>query len=419
MYRSLFRNRNFMALWVGQIVSFIGDYFVMLAVPFVVNRLTGSSMMIGLTYMAGAIPALLLGPVAGVFIDRWDRRKVMIFSDLARAALVLLFLLVQTKEQVWIFYVVNFTIACASQFFVPARSALLPRLVATDDLLAANGLMQIIQTVGFLAGPALAGFAIALWGESTAFMVNAVGYVCSAAAVMLIRLPVQERSAAAARALRDSVRAVVGELRDGLAYMLGNSSVVGVVVMLTVAQLGFGAFMVVWIPFLQRYFNQGPQGVGLIDSFFGAGMLLGGVLLGALARRVRKVPMAAGGMLILGLISVPFGYSPTFWLILLLNFLFGVVFTPFNSALATIMQLAVPDSKRGRVSSSLNAMVTVGGLLSMAFASFFGEAIGLRNLFVVMGLVIMLSGVLGFVLLREPQGQVKEDAPAIPELPAA
>ncbi|MBI4926377.1 MAG: MFS transporter, partial [Anaerolineae bacterium] len=77
MYRSLFRNRNFMALWVGQIVSFIGDYFVMLAVPFVVNRLTGSSMMIGLTYMAGAILALLLGPVAGVFIDRWDRRKVM------------------------------------------------------------------------------------------------------------------------------------------------------------------------------------------------------------------------------------------------------------------------------------------------------------------------------------------------------
>ena len=147
MYRRLFRNRNFLALWIGQMISFIGDYFVMLAVPIAINRLTGSAMMVGLSFIAAAIPALLLGPVAGVFIDRWDRRKVMIISDGMRALLVLLMLLVRSADQVWIFYLANFLVACTSQFFMPARNAVLPLVVADrDDLLAANGLMQLVGT---------------------------------------------------------------------------------------------------------------------------------------------------------------------------------------------------------------------------------------------------------------------------------
>jgi MFS family permease len=404
MYRRLFRNKNFLALWIGQMISFIGDYFVMLAVPIAINRLTGSAMMVGLSFMAGALPALFLGPVAGVFIDRWDRRKVMIVSDLIRAALVLLMLLVQSKEQVWIFYLANFLVSCTGQFFLPARNAVLPLVVDNrDDLLAANGLMQVIMTVGFLAGPAFAGFAIASWGETVAFVVNSFGYLASALAVLLMVVP---RTTSDEFPSTGKFAVVLGELRDGLSYLIKNRSTLGVMVMLSVAQLGIGAFIVVWVPFLQRFFNQGAQGVGLVDSSFGAGMALGGLALGWFARRVRMAPLASVGMLLMGLVTLPTGYLPTFFLVIVVNVLFGVAWVPVQSALTTIMQLAVPDLMRGRVSSSLNAAVNAGGLISMGLASFAGETIGLRNVFVVVGAMFMLSGLLGFMLLQEPAAEV-------------
>jgi MFS family permease len=156
-YRRLFRNRSFVALWLGQTVSFIGDYFYWLAIPILVEQLTGSALQVGLSVIASTLPFLLLGPVAGVFVDRWDRKRTMIVSDLLRGLLVLACLLVRTPEQVWIYYVVAFLMSCVSRFFFPAQNATLPSIVTgKEDLLAANGLMQIVQTAGFLIGPALA-----------------------------------------------------------------------------------------------------------------------------------------------------------------------------------------------------------------------------------------------------------------------
>src|SRR5512146_623733 len=222
MYRRLFSNRNFMALWIGQTISFIGDYFNWLAIPITINRLTGSAMMVGLSLMSTALPALILGPLAGVFVDRWDRRKVMIVSDLLRALLVLCLLTIHTASQVWVFYLIGFLISCTSQFFVPARGAVLPLIVKEErDWLAANGMMQIIQTAGLLAGPALAGFAIGLWGAQSAFIANSIGYLVSAAAVLTMRVP---RTTLAALPQGHPVRAVLTELREGVVYLLSHRS---------------------------------------------------------------------------------------------------------------------------------------------------------------------------------------------------
>jgi MFS family permease len=417
MYKRLFRNRNFVALWVGQMISFIGDYFVILAIPVVVNRLTGSATMVGLSYMAAAIPALFLGPVAGVFIDRWDRRKVMIASDVLRGLIVLVLLTVHTKEQVWVFFVINFLLACTSQFFLPARNAVLPLIVKDkEDWLAANGLMQIILTVGFLAGPALAGFSIGLWGEKVAFVANSIGYFASAAAVITMRVPhslpdkKQENSSA--------VKAVLSELSEGVSTILVSRNLVGIMLSLAISQLGIGAIMVVWVPFLDRVFHQGAAGVGLVDSAFGVGMLGGGLILGFLSARIRKTTLAAGGMLGMGIISAIIGYSPAFWMIILENVFFGICLVPMQSALMTIMQLATPDAKRGRVSSSMNAVVSVGSLLSMALAAFASDAIGFQNLFLLVGIVIMIAAVLGFKMIREPEedqpGELREPVPSQP-----
>jgi MFS transporter, DHA3 family, macrolide efflux protein len=399
MYNRLFRNRNFMSLWIGQLISFIGDYFNLLAIPITINHLTGSSAMVGLSFISNALPALLLGPVAGVFVDRWDRCKVMIVSDVLRGLLVLLLLTIHNASQVWVFYVVGFLISCTSQFFFPSRGAVLP-LIVTDpeDWLKANGMMQIIQTVGLLAGPAMAGFAIGALGAQAAFIANSIGYFCSAIAVATILVP---RTTPGSDG-KMTFQKVAADLREGLVYLFGNRSMVGVLVCMTVAFLGIGAINVIWVPYLQRTFGVGAEGLGIVDSAQGVGMVGGGLLLGMLAARVHKTVMAAVGMLGIGVMFAAMGFTLNFNLIIGMSFVVGLCLTPVQSALATIMQMAVPDLKRGRVGSSMGAINTAGSLLSMAVASFFGEQIGLSNVFLLTGLFIAGSGVLAFWLLKEP-----------------
>ena len=402
-YGRVFRNRSFVALWLGQMISFIGDYFNWIAVPIMVERLTGSALMVGLAVISNALPTLLLGPVAGVFVDRWDRKWTMIISDLLRGLLVLLCLLVQTAEQVWIYYVAGFLMSCVSRFFYPSQSAVLPLIVPDeDDLLAANGLMQIIQTTGLLAGGAIAGFAIGLWGSQFAFIADSVTFGLSAVVVMTMSVP---RTTQGQQATGGKIAAVWAEMREGVVYLFGNRTMVGVLLCLGVTQFGIGALQVIWIPFLQRTFGVGAEGVGIVDSVQGGGMIVGGLILGYLSARMSQIAMVGWGLAIVGVALFGMGSAPEFGYVVVYSFVLGVALMPIQSVLTTMMQLAVPDLKRGRVSSALNALTTVAGMLSMAAASILGDQIGLRTIFIACGVVIAGGGLLGFFVLKEPQAQ--------------
>jgi MFS family permease len=442
-YARLFHNQSFVALWLGQTVSFVGDYFYFLAIPIMVERLTGSALQVGLSVIVTTIPMLLLGPVAGVFVDRWDRKRTMVAADLLRGLLVLVCLVVQRPDQVWIYYVVGFLMSCISRFFFPAQNAVLPLIVGDeDDLLAANGLMQIVQTVGFLIGPALAGFSIGLWGAQVAFLVDSVTYLVSAAAIVTITVP----SATAGQpvvgrdaALDRSVSSVWSEMRDGVVYLLGNRTMVGVLLCLSVVQLGVGAIHVIWVPFMQRVFGIGAEGLGAVDASQGLGMALGAVTTGFLAARFTKKNLAGWGIAFIGGMIALVGLAPSFSLVNLVpgiqadaaltdmtvgqrllhmpllllaySFLLGVALVPAQSSLMTMMQLAVPDLKRGRVSSALNALTTAAGLVSMAVAAAAGEVVALRLIYVTAGLITSVAGLLGLLVLQEPEVQAKDVAP--------
>ncbi len=400
-YGRLFRNRNFVALWLGQTVSFIGDYFYWLAVPIMVERLTGSAMMVGLSTIANALPLLLLGPVAGVFVDRWDRKRTMIVADLLRGLLVLLFLTVRTADQVWVYYVVGFLMSCVSRFFFPSQNAILPLIVGDeDDLLAANGLMQIVQTVGLLLGPALAGFAIGLWGEQIAFLFDSVTFFVSAGAILTLMVPRTTPGAGSVRGRR--LAAVWAEMREGVAYLFGNQTMVGILICLAVIQLGIGAINVVWVPYLSRTFGVGAEGLGVVDSAQGGGMVLGGLLLGFLTARLSKRSLAGWSIVIIGSLFVGMGLAPVFGVVIALSAAVGVALVPAQSAVMTMMQLSVPDLKRGRVGGSLNAMTTAASLISMAAASSMADLIGLRTIYVIAGLIAAAAGFVGLAVLREP-----------------
>jgi DHA3 family macrolide efflux protein-like MFS transporter len=436
-YGRLWRNRSFVALWLGQTISFIGDYFYWLAIPIMVERLTGSSLLVGLSVISSALPMLVLGPVAGVFVDRWDRKRTMIVSDLLRALLVLLCLTVQTPDQVWIYYVVGFLMSSVSRFFFPAQNASLPLIVRDrDDLLAANGLMQIVQTLGLLIGPALAGFSIALWGEQVAFIVDSATFFVSAAAILIMTIPRTTEGRQVPKAGGGELAAVWAELREGVVYLFGNRTMVGVLLCLSVVQLGIGAINVTWVPFMQRTFHLGPEGLGAVDTAQGLGMAIGGVALGLVAARFGKRDLAGWSILFIGGMIALIGLSPPWSLVnvfpgigieaelaqmtvgerllhmplmlLFYSMLLGVALVPAQSVLMTMMQLAVPDLKRGRVGSALNALTTAAGLFSMAAAAALGEVIGLRMIYVVAGMITAAAGLVGLLVLVEPEAQLDD-----------
>jgi MFS family permease len=436
-YHRLFRNQSFMALWIGQTISFIGDYFYWLAIPIMVEKLTGSSLMVGLSVIFTALPMLLLGPVAGVFVDRWDRKRTMIVADVLRGLLVLLCLTVRTPEQVWIYYVVGFSMSCVSRFFFPSQNAVLPLVVTDrDDLLAANGLMQIVQTVGLLAGPAMAGFSIGLWGEKVAFLVDSATFFVSAVAILTMTVP---RTTTGRQAAGSHLMAVWVEMREGVVYLFRNRTMVGVLLCLAVVQLGIGAINVIWVPFMQRTFGLGAEGLGAVDTAQGLGMALGGGMLGGFTRRFQKRNLAGSCILIIGAMIALMGLAPALslaslvpsWrveaamaemnagqrllhmplLLLLYSMVLGIALVPAQSALITMMQLAVPDLKRGRVGSALNALTTTAALVSMAVAAAAGEVVALRMIYVVAGLITAVAGLVGFVVLIEPTSPLDGTAP--------
>jgi DHA3 family macrolide efflux protein-like MFS transporter len=449
-YRRLFRNRSFVALWMGQTVSFVGDYFYWLAIPIMVERLTGSALLVGLSVISNALPMLVLGPVAGVFVDRWDRKWTMLVSDVLRGLLVLFALLVRTPDQVWIYYVIGFLMSCISRFFFPAQNAALPLIVRDkDDLLAANGLMQIVQTAGLLVGPALAGFSIGIWGEQIAFLVDSATYFVSAAAILTMTVPRTTAGRQVSGGQIDAPRsgrgqapgsgrgqAVWAEMREGLAYLFTNQTMVGVLLCLSVVQLGIGAINVLWVPFMQRTFGLGAEGLGVVDTAQGIGMVVGGLALGFVTTRFAKKTLAGWSILFIGAMIALVGLASSFSLVqvfpglgvqgpmealsvgqrllhtplllLLYSALLGVALVPAQSTLTTMMQLAVPDLKRGRVGSALNALTTAAGLVSMAVAAALGEFISLRTIYVVAGLIIGLAGPVALVVLQEPEEPVAE-----------
>jgi MFS family permease len=185
-------------------------------------------------------------------------------------------------------------------------------------------------------------------------------------------------------------------------YLFGNRTMVGVLICLGVVQLGLGAVNVVWVPYLQRTFGVGAEGLGIVDSAQGVGMVLGALGLGFLTARLTKRVLTAWSIILIGFLLAGIGIVPFFGYVIVLSFGIGVALVPAQSALMTMMQLAVPDLKRGRVGSALNALTTAAGLVSMAAATTLGDVIGLRSVYIVCGFTATASGALGFLVLHEP-----------------
>jgi MFS family permease len=383
---SLLRNVRFMRLWVGQGISFVGDYVSMVALVILVVEISGSATAVGGVLVARLLPTLA-SPLFGVLADRLDRRVVLVASDLARAVLVLGLVFVRDLIAL---YVLAFLIGLARAFFTPTVRAAFPSVVAEGNLTKANAIISGTFSVSITLGPALGGLLVASVGVNAAFVLDSATYLISA--ILLSRIPLP-------RPQGEREGTLVRELRAGFAY-LGRARVPMALVM--------GAFLLnfttdLTVPaeaFLAREtFGAGSVGYGLLVSVWGAGMIVGSALAAVLENRLNLIIIYLVSIFIWGLALVGTGLAPAFVIALGALAVAGVSNGVDNVATDTVLQRRVPDIFLGRVFSVRFLGYTVGEALAYQVGGLTMDATGPRFVYLVAGVATAAAGLLILTLL--------------------
>lgn len=301
--------RDYRRLWLAGGISAFGDSLTTLTLLLLVNRLTGSTAAIATMAIAIALPDVVFGLLAGVYVDRLDRRRVMVVSDLLRGLVVLGFAAVTTTGHVWWLYAIAAVQATIGTFFGPARGALVPNLVPAAGLLTANSLAQTSRVVVGVLGTGAAGLLVGTFQDYwPAFAVDALTFFASA--LLVSRIVERRTSEAAGEASESDTWA---ELRAGVRAVLASRVLVAVLGAASVAMLGLGAVNVLMVPFLVNTLGIRPTWFGAVEGAQTAAMVLAGALTGLLARRLAPPRIVVVGLLGLGAGLGLFGLSGARW----------------------------------------------------------------------------------------------------------
>ena len=396
-YLALVRNRNFSLLWTGQLVSFFGDRIHQVALGVLVLQF-GTPLDLGLTLGATAAPSLLLGPLAGALVDRWDRRTTMIVCDIARAGLVLTVPLV-VNVSMWLVYTVAFAVATIGLLFRPAKTAIVPAIVDEDQLVTANSASSVNETVADLLGyPVAAAIVATLSGLiGAAFVLDAGTYLVSGLLIYAMTVPREDLSTEPF-----SARAIWREMGEGWRFLTRQAELLSNTVISTVAQLAFGAEIVCSFIYAKDVLDQGflpfPENYGWMMSALGLGSVIGGLVIGGFATRTRKGPMTIAGFVLLGIAMIAAGLVSNPYAAIGLFFVIGVANMLYLVPTITLFQERTPQRLFGRVVSTRQALTFGAMALSQAAAGYLAGVIGSAEVLMLGGGVIFFAGLLGLAL---------------------
>lgn len=403
----LLRQRNFSLFWFGQFISIIGDWVLFIALPFYTYSLTGSVLATGAMFMVSTLPRLLLGSVAGVFVDRWDRKRMMILADILRVFIVLMLVLVKSSSWLWLIYVSSFLESVVSQFFNPAKSAIIPLMVDQKDLLAANSLNGLSDSLTRLLGSALGGMLMSWLGFSSVVLLDAASFLVSAFMILLIVLPARpaptptEAPAPAPGVLHGVWR----EWLAGLRLVKQNHMLFMLFIVLGVAFLGDSMITVLIVPLVKVLMGGGPQMLGWLMMSLGIGGLLGGLLVGQFGKRFPPHALSAAGLVVTGVVILAVISFPHSVLVLPVMSLAGLFGAAWMITGETLLQLGTSDQFRGRIFGTLGTTSALASLLGMLFAGALADLIGLVLVLCISGGLYILSGVMAWILLPRTQPQ--------------
>ena len=398
------RNRSFRQLWLGQVVSQMGDWFDTIALYTIILKLTGSGRDVGLLLVARFVPSFFFGPISGVIADRFSRQRIMIVSDILRAVVVLGFLFVRRPDQLWMIYVLTVFQLGLSTFFEPAKTAAIPSIVEDRELVAANAISSVTWSAMLTLGAAIGGFITSSFGTDAAFILDAWSYILSAVLIASIRLP--KRKKRERQKLSFGRLLGITETIDGIKYVKDRPRVLATLLVKPAWGIG-GGILTLLAVFGEKIFPIGQNsagGIGVLFAARGIGTAVGPIV----ARRMsgegnRRMQVSIGIAFLLGGVGyMLFGTATSFvfaLVVLGIAHCGGSILWVFSTV---ILQREVEDKFRGRVFAAELAMLT----LTMAASNYVtGELLDRfqfspRIVTVGIGIFFLTPGLVWFVTRR-------------------
>ncbi len=370
-YQLLRENRNYRYTWVGQVVSEVGDHFNNIAVFSLALHLTGSGMVVTGVMLARAIPVVAGGPIAGILLDRMDRKRIMIVSDLVRSFAALGFILCVGNSSASLLYLLSAALMFASPFFTSGRAAILPTIASKDELHTANSVTQTTQWATTAVGAFLAGASVVRFGYQTAFVFNALSFLFSAWCISRLKAEHGPFRVQRTDLSEDRVMRPWHEFMEGLRYMRASPLILALALVGVGWATGGGAAQILFSLFGELVFHRGAQGIGEIWGAAGVGLVIGGIFAHWLGRRISfdtyKWTVSACYVLH-GVSYVVFSQMHNYGLALLF-----IGISRAAVAVSSVLNFSqllrhVADEYRGRVFSTMETMVWSTLLLSMTGA---------------------------------------------------
>jgi DHA3 family macrolide efflux protein-like MFS transporter len=413
---TVLKNRDFLALWLSQLISKIGDNFAVVAALVLINELAEKSGIAVVVIGVAITVPQLFALASGVFVDRFSRKAVMILTDVLRAGVILVALVVQDAGQLYVLYLTAFVVMGLGAVFVPARNASIPNMVPDEHLLTANALIQATELVSLILGSSLATLVIGLSSTSTAFVVDSITFLVSALFLLAARIP-RGQPPSAVSGPGGEFRKFWDGFTDGVRYIGSNKHLLQLMAITTMATLGLSATVLLAAAYFKQLLGISAEYLGLLQATEGLGMLAGALLISAYASWARSRQIVSVTMIVLGGGILVFALAPVYWLVLLGALVVGLCVVSARTTLAAMTQALVPDSQRGRVESAMVTVIGIGTMGALIMAGVLGDFVGPKSVFVFTGIVVLLAGVASIFTLRHAEGLLLNSANGHPPPP--
>jgi len=381
-YASLLGNRLFLLLWTVQVVSDLGTQFTRVALLVTVTALSPSAAAISVIFLLQMLPTVALGPFVGVLVDRWDRKTIMVLTDILRGAAILAY---PFAGSVWALCLITAWVSLLGLFFRPARSAMIPEIVPRRDLMTAASINQFSSNGIVLLGPAAAGLLIAAAGIRAAFFVDAATFFVAAAAIIATRLP--RLPLKSGRSLAETLV----DAREGFRFIAHLPPLRFYLSTLSAIYIGGGLVQVLQYHYGMNQLGVGETGIGLFLSLAGFGGIVSALLLGYVGPRLERGRLMLGAAAALGLCFSAYLCGPGYPGFLLIGFLGNMFSVACSVPLQAMLYELVPADRRGRVYSIVGALFNLPTLIAYALAGVLAALAASHSVIGVVGLAMALG----------------------------
>ena len=410
-FRDVLRITVMRRVWYAQVISLFGDFLALFAVIAVVSfTMHGTPSQLTGLQIAYMLPFVLVGPVAGVFVDRWPIKPTLVASDLIRACLAMLLI---PATSVWQVFLILAALSCVSVFFGPAQTVTIRSHVPTHGLMSANALMQIAFMSSRIIGPAAAGAMVARFTPKICYAIDVLSFLASAALIGSVPIKRPPSAQTTLQSSTNRIHAIWRDMVAGMQFVVHHSAILFFVVAMAAGLFTIGCFGPLISIYVRDTLRASARSFGYVSGMLGVGLLAGTQIIRVIARKVSDTGLVLWGLIGIGAGVFLLGAVPLMAAALAATFVIGFAFAAIMVPAQTLIQRETPVDMLGRVGSTNASVILLGQILGLAASGVLAELLGVRLVFFLCAALSVALAASGRVFLARggPSGRT---APATP-----